>query len=276
MATTTIVSHTYKLKRGKEDAVLNANPLLLAGEPIVVFRNDGSTNIKIGDGVTYYRDLPWITSTMSQADYEQNDSTADDYIKNRPCYTEEIETTLTLLDGTFDFEEDLEVGLYISFQDNSSLIFEEGKTYTVVFDGTSYSCIGYIPVEGLPTVLGNASLTDPSMSGGNNEPFIILSNGQLFIATNLTDASHTVKITTQEITTNIKQLDEKYIPDSIKCVQSDWNQNDSSSKDYIKNKPAIATDDDVMDFLAGMEMITPVTNSDGEILISSSNEIYSL
>ena len=44
----------------------------------------------------------------------------------------------------------------------------------------------------------------------------------------------------------------------------------------IKNKPAIATDDDVMDFLAGMEMITPVTNSDGEILISSSNEIYSL
>ena len=62
MATTTIVSHTYKLKRGKEDAILNANPLLLAGEPIVVFRNDGSTNIKIGDGVTYYRDLPWIGS----------------------------------------------------------------------------------------------------------------------------------------------------------------------------------------------------------------------
>ncbi len=62
MATTTIVSHTYKLKRGKEDAILNANPLLLAGEPIVVFRNDGSTNVKIGDGVTYYRDLPWIGS----------------------------------------------------------------------------------------------------------------------------------------------------------------------------------------------------------------------
>ena len=38
----------------------------------------------------------------------------------------------------------------------------------------------------------------------------------------------------------------------------------------------IATNDDAMDFLAEMEMTTPVTNSNGEILISQSNEIYSL
>ena len=38
----------------------------------------------------------------------------------------------------------------------------------------------------------------------------------------------------------------------------------------------IATNDDSMDFLAEMGMITPVTNSTGEILISPSNEIYSL
>ena len=46
--------------------------------------------------------------------------------------------------------------------------------------------------------------------------------------------------------------------------------------DHIKNKLLIATNDDAMDFLAEMEMITPVTNSNGEILISQSNEIYSL
>ena len=40
--------------------------------------------------------------------------------------------------------------------------------------------------------------------------------------------------------------------------------------------PVIATDEDVLDFLADMGMVTPVTNSSGEILISSSNEIYSL
>ena len=59
-------------------------------------------------------------------------------------------------------------------------------------------------------------------------------------------------------------------------VQSDWNQNDETKADYIKNKPSIATNDDAMDFLAEMEMTTPVTNSNGEILISQSNEIYSL
>ena len=59
-------------------------------------------------------------------------------------------------------------------------------------------------------------------------------------------------------------------------VQSDWNQNDDTQPDYIKNKPSIATNDDTMDFLAETGMITPVANSNGEILTSSSNEIYSL
>ena len=59
-------------------------------------------------------------------------------------------------------------------------------------------------------------------------------------------------------------------------VQSDWNQNDETKADYIKNKPSIATNDDVMDLLAEIGIITPITNSNGEILTSSSNEIYSL
>lgn len=49
-----------------------------------------------------------------------------------------------------------------------------------------------------------------------------------------------------------------------------------AAADHIKNKLSIATNDDAMDFLAEMEMTTPVTNSNGEILISQSNEIYSL
>lgn len=70
----------------------------------------------------------------------------------------------------------------------------------------------------------------------------------------------------------------KYVDDisSSNQVQSDWNQNDETAADYIKNKPSIATNDDAMDFLAEMEMTTPVTNSNGEILISQSNEIYSI
>ena len=59
-------------------------------------------------------------------------------------------------------------------------------------------------------------------------------------------------------------------------VQSDWNQNDETKADYIKNKPLIATNDDAMDLLAEIGIIEPITNSNGEILISTSNEIYSL
>ena len=61
-----------------------------------------------------------------------------------------------------------------------------------------------------------------------------------------------------------------------KAPVPDWNQNDETAADYIKNKPLIATNDDAMDFLAEMGMIIPVTNSNGEILTSLSNEIYSL
>ena len=152
-----------------------------------------------------------IETLSEKPDYNQNDSTAKDYIKNRPCYTEEVETTLTLLDGTFDFEE-AQPGLYGYFQE-SSFTFEEGKTYTVVFDGTSYNCTCYI-INGAIAVLGNSSLF--GVPGGNNEPFLMfVADGMVEIGTNLTDASHTVTITTQGIITNIKQLDAKYLPDEI-------------------------------------------------------------
>ena len=59
-------------------------------------------------------------------------------------------------------------------------------------------------------------------------------------------------------------------------VQSDWNQNNETKADYIRNKPSIATNDDAMDFLAEIGIIEPITNSNGEILISASNEIYYL
>lgn len=58
--------------------------------------------------------------------------------------------------------------------------------------------------------------------------------------------------------------------------QPDWNQNDNTKPDYIKNRPLIATNDDAMDLLAEIGIITPITNSNGEILTGSSNEIYSL
>ena len=59
-------------------------------------------------------------------------------------------------------------------------------------------------------------------------------------------------------------------------TQPDWNQNDNTQPDYIKNRPSIATNDDALDLLVDIGAITPITNLSGEILISSSDEIYYL
>lgn len=59
-------------------------------------------------------------------------------------------------------------------------------------------------------------------------------------------------------------------------VQPDWNQSDDMQPDYIKNKPLIATDDDILNFLVDVGEIVPITNLSGEILISSSDDIYYL
>ena len=58
--------------------------------------------------------------------------------------------------------------------------------------------------------------------------------------------------------------------------QSDWNQNDDTQPDYIKNRPLIATNDDILNFLVDIGAVVPITNLAGEILISSSDEIYYL
>ena len=47
---TKIVSITYQLKRGLQSVIEAKNPILAEGEPIVIFCNDGSTKLKIGEG----------------------------------------------------------------------------------------------------------------------------------------------------------------------------------------------------------------------------------
>ena len=59
-------------------------------------------------------------------------------------------------------------------------------------------------------------------------------------------------------------------------IQSDWNQNDNTQPDYIKNRPLIATNDDILNFLVDIGSVVPITNLAGEILISPSDEIYYL
>ena len=80
-------------------------------------------SISIGDGAG-------IQVTL-QADWEQNDETANDYIQNRTHYEEPVEqvleqTTITDMDGS---PISVSIGLV------------EGKEYTVIVNGVEYDCV---------------------------------------------------------------------------------------------------------------------------------------
>ena len=54
---------------------------------------------------------------------------------------------------------------------------------------------------------------------------------------------------------------------------ADWNQNDETAADYIKNKPDIATDDEIISMLTEEDMLPVVADSDGVILADESDNI---
>lgn len=62
-----IIQHIYRLKRGTEQKVFENDPILNAGEPIVVTCDDGIVRMKIGDGVRHYNDLPFINQENDQS-----------------------------------------------------------------------------------------------------------------------------------------------------------------------------------------------------------------
>ena len=142
----------------------------------------------------------------AKADWNQNDETAIDYIKNRPFYTISS-TENTLLDGTFAFEN----GQYS--QQNSTIDFEANQEYTVIFDGVSYNCIAFmIDVENNVFGIGNGAIIN-SEYPNSGEPFFIGAStavGELIILANPADTTHTITI--KFIKENVQTMDKKYLP----------------------------------------------------------------
>lgn len=56
-------------------------------------------------------------------------------------------------------------------------------------------------------------------------------------------------------------------------VQADWNQEDETASNYIKNKPEIATDDEIIEMLTEQDMLPAVIDSDGSVLSDENNNI---
>ena len=143
-----------------------------------------------------------------QPDWNQNDSTAADYVKNRPFYTGDVGETVLLEESTVTFEDD--GGNYLG-QLESTFSPIVGETYKVSWDGTTYECAcidfnGNIAIGNLSLVGAGSDTGEPFLMGVNNGSFI-----QIITAD--TASSHTFSISGR--TTQVVKIDEKYLPDTV-------------------------------------------------------------
>ena len=143
-----------------------------------------------------------------QPDWNQNDSTQPDYVKNRPFYTGNPVETVLVEESTVSFAENQ--GLYMA-QFPSTFEATFGETYKVSWDGAAYECT-CVSFNNMPSI-GNLSIIGVGSDTG--EPFIMdIFNGEaILIVAADTSASHTVSIS--GFVSEVVKIDEKYLPDTI-------------------------------------------------------------
>ena len=150
-----------------------------------------------------------IDGSTTQPDWNQNDATQPDYVKNRPFYTGDPVETVFVEEAIGPFVVTGN-GIYAT-KIQSTFEATVGETYKVSWDGTAYECTCRIFEDA--TVIGNLSIVGAGSDTG--EPFLmIVYNGQrIDIATADTASSHRISISGR--TTQVVKIDEKYLPDTV-------------------------------------------------------------
>ena len=149
----------------------------------------------------------WINPPQSgvQPDWNQNDSAAADYVKNRPFYIGNRVENVLVEESAVPFAENR--GLYMA-EFSSNFEATVGETYKVSWDGAVYesACVDF---DGM-TIIGNLSLMGYGSDTG--EPFIMsVKNGLGFvIATADTSSSHTISIS--RYIESVVKINPKYLP----------------------------------------------------------------
>jgi hypothetical protein len=57
-------------------------------------------------------------------------------------------------------------------------------------------------------------------------------------------------------------------------IQPDWNQADEAKKDFIKNKPVEATDEQILAWLIEQKVVEPIASASGAIYVTKDNKIF--
>lgn len=131
----------------------------------------------------------WVTA--QKADWNQNDETAANYIKGRPCYDTDPKMEYLVKGQTVTLEATGQ-GDWAVTENEPLFALEDGKTYEVTWDGKVYSAVGQ-NVHG-DILLGNQF---PISGNDTGEPFffIVFLDGGISIA-GLGAGAHTFSVST--------------------------------------------------------------------------------
>lgn len=179
-----------------------------------------------------------------QSDWNQNDETAADYVKNRPFYTGNPVETVLVEESTVSFSFSEDDGAYMG-ELKSTFSATVGETYKVSWDGTVYEC-ACADFHNTP-VIGNLSIVGAGANTG--EPFIIVPNGSsIYIYTADTSASHTVSISATVVP--VVKIDEKYLP-----ISTDDSYGVVKKADIVSayNLPFLAPHDQMVEAIAAFK-----------------------
>ena len=227
-------------------------------------------DVQIGDtyenGV-FMRDGQVVTGSNVgvQSDWNQNDDTQPDYVKNRPFYTGDPVETVLIEESTVSFTES--GGVYIAeFQ--STFEATVGETYSVSWDGTAYECT-CASFNNLPAI-GNVSISGSGSDTG--EPFLMLVNNGVKISIAAADAStsHTLSIIGKQ--TPIVKIPAKFI-DKDASGYIVVHRNDTMTEQEAKNyKSAISKGEAVFIIWESLYIsrisVDAVTDSTGVSVVS--------
>lgn len=167
---------------------------------------------------------------LPQADWNQNDSSAKDYVKNRTHYVERRQGSIAGVEYTATYDgtehEELPFALGQVWNADFGTAGYDNLEVKQTSDGTLY--IGELNVNQIPFYVTKTS-------GGRNSSWnSAMQPGKL----TLTGVSGIAEFVT------VHKIQEEFIPETIARsadvkaqVQADWNETDVFSKAYIKNKP---------------------------------------
>ena len=155
-----------------------------------------------------------------RGNWNQNDPTADDYIKNRPFYSKN-ENVKVLSDISIDFSSGYEVNwgqlkTGYCYENVTNLTIKPGAQYTVNFDGIEYTLNAFIDKGFDNIIIGNGAFVS-DFNSDNSIPFVLGNyndDNWLYAITGDTGTHRFSVSATQEV---VKKLDKKFIdmPDDI-------------------------------------------------------------